>query len=139
MTNEDAQTMVNLLCWRRGIPAPRVRLTRIGGGYYYAGRNRGRGLITASRACDTTNTLLHETAHHVMNMTAKKARVSKRSSYSDRRLYAKMNSRRRGEKRQPHGIAFTMVLEDLAELWYGFVEGYTWEREYKCVQAHHAR
>lgn len=41
---------------------------------------------------------------------------------------------RRGSKTEWHGPAFVDALERIAELWYGSMDAYPWEREYRIIR-----
>lgn len=111
-TREDAQSVINVICWKLKVtPAKlewQIKGNRAKNGRYeygsqtiFAGPHTWRGL----------DCLLHEIAHHVQRM---RFGATLRHSYKSH-----------------HGREFQIALVLVVKTWYGNLESYSWNTEYK--------
>ncbi len=114
MTHDEAQSIVNLVCWKFGVaPAKldwRTTGTKAKNGVYFphsktiqTGPHSWRGV---------ENTLIHELAHHLTPV------VYRQKNWSQ------------------HGKEFQLNLLKVANFWFGDWRRYAWHTEYKRLQSY---
>lgn len=132
MRKADAISMVNVLCWKMGLPSVPVNWqerTRDAGAHYTPPKKGfPLGWVYLNNKQDEW-VVVHEVAHYVVQQRAPK--YSKR----ERRQFSGLRGRRftRGVA---HGPVFVETLKEVAAIWYGDFRRYPWKNEYKTLRHH---
>jgi hypothetical protein len=131
----DAEQLIAYLCWRAGVPRPKVSWS----GRHVRGSYTGpvpykapRGTVhVGPRIRDGLAGVIHEVAHHVVAMRGPK--LTRRERETARRGLARLG--RGAGQFVHHGPTFVATLTELAAQWYGDPALYPWHTEYRSVRA----